>query len=100
MAQTTLFVNSVAYEIPPDGTAYFVLGPANFKGAVTVTAHPSVGILEPPQYMEVIQMAVRTVGLEHPGEPMHMLDIVFRNNSHGSYGTTITNFDIFTSVVA
>ena len=102
MTQTTLFVNSVAQEIPPDGTWYFVLGPAAFRGAVTVTAHPQSGILEAPRYMEVIQMAVRSVGLEHPGEPLHYLDVVVRNNTHvgDANASTITNFDIYTAVTA
>jgi hypothetical protein len=42
MAQTTLFTTRIIHDIPPDGTLYFTLGPDNFKGAVTVTAHPQL----------------------------------------------------------
>jgi hypothetical protein len=102
MVQTTLYVNFLSNDIPPDGTLYFTLGPGNFKGAVTVTAHAVTGIELPTRYMEVIQLATRTVGTLSPGEPPHILDIVVRNNSHKHDGTAaeIEGFYIYTSVIS
>ncbi len=98
---TAVFVNRFFHDIPPDGIWYFILSLGQLKGAVTVTAHPAGSILAPPQFMEVIQMATRTVSLSHPGEPEHLLDIVVRNNGHvGGPGGTISIFDVFTVVVS
>jgi hypothetical protein len=90
--------------IPPDGTHYFAIGPADvFRngGAITVTAIPSGGTPGANLYMEVVQMATR-LAPQFGGPSDYFLDIVVRNNSHQAdqSNSTITSFDVYVSVVA
>ena len=89
--------------IPPDGTSYFAVGPADdfAKGAITVTALPRTGTPGANLYMEVVQMATRQEAAGLGGIPTYFLDVVVRNNSHASSPnpTTITSYDVLVSVV-
>ena len=105
MANVTLLHNGFSGQsIPPDGTEFFTLGPADVYrdgGAITVTAIPRQGTPGAKLFMEVVQLAVR----QEPqtfAVPNYFLDIVVRNNSHQNdpeNASTITGFDVYTSVV-
>jgi hypothetical protein len=92
--------------IPPDGTAYYPIGPREdlAAGAITVTAIPVDGLpANRNLYMEVIQMATRRgpgIGAGGP-QPRNFLDVVVRNNSHvdSSPSTTITAFVLYVAIV-
>jgi len=101
MAQPTLYVNHFDHRLGPDETLYFVLGPGNFKGAVTVTAIPADYGTTLPQYMEVIQTGIRAAAPEGYNFS-YWLDIVVRNNTHvgDSNATVIDSFNVSTSVIA
>lgn len=89
--------------IPPDGTEYHGIGPADIfrsGGAITVTAIPRTGTPGANLYIEVIQMATR----QEPtfeALPDYYLDIVVRNNSHADAesDSTITSYDVYVSCV-
>jgi hypothetical protein len=103
MANVTILKNTFTVSIPPDGTHFFNLGPMDvFRtgGAINVTAIPRSGAPLTTLFMEVVQMAVRQEVVTF-GAPNFSLDIVVRNNSHQNdpEATTITAFDVFTSVV-
>ena len=81
----------------PDGHCYLVPGPHPLlgRGAVTATAQAvnTLGLPDPPVYLEVIQMATRRVNSDE-----RYLDIVVRNNAHlsGPPSGTWTNFILAT----
>ena len=90
--------------IPPDGTSFFTLGPADVfaGGAITVTAHPRIfgeGAGLAAMFMEVVQMATRkSISLGGGG---FFIDVVVRNNSHVGTGeaSIIEKYDVHVSVV-
>lgn len=105
MANVTLLHNEFSGQsIPPDGTEFFTIGPADvFRdgGAITVTAIPRQGTPGASLFMEVVQMAVRNAPQTFAVSD-YLLDIVVRNNSHQNdpeNASTITGFDVYTSVV-
>ncbi len=104
MANVTCFKVTFSEDpIPPDGTFYFFVGPADvFRdgGAITVTAIPRTGTPGANLYMEVVQMATRQAA-KFGAPPDYFLDIVVRNNSHraDSSNSTITSYDVYVSVV-
>ncbi len=104
MANVTCFKQTHTFNIPPDGTDFFTIGPneAFANGAITVTAIPRTGTPGVSLFIEVVQMATRTAP-RFGAPPNHFLDIVVRNNSHANNPadslSTITSFDVFVSVV-
>ena len=103
MASTVCFRNDYVFWIPPDGTAYFWIGPdARFgSGSINVSAvaKDGVGVVSglATQYIEVIQQAVRTQSGSSGYE--YYLDIVVRNNAHvGGPGTGFSHWSVYTSV--
>jgi hypothetical protein len=105
MANTSCFkVTFGENSIPPDGTEYNFIGPADeFRdgGAITVTAIPRTGTPGANLYMEVVQMATRQEP-KFGALPDYFLDIVVRNNSHANAesDSTITSYDVYVSCVA
>ncbi|HEV7649836.1 MAG TPA: hypothetical protein VGP26_16945 [Actinophytocola sp.] len=103
MASTISFRNDYVFWIPPDGTAYVALGPdGRFgSGAITVSAvaKDGVGVVGflVNQYIEVVQMAVRTQWAT--SAYTYYLDIVVRNNAHvGGPGTGFSHWSLNTSI--
>ena len=84
MANVTFLHNNFSgRSIPPDGTEFFTLGPADvFRtgGAITVTAIPRQGTPGAKLFMEVVQMAVRNEPQTF-AESNYLLDIVVRKKA-------------------
>jgi hypothetical protein len=102
-----VFRNDFVLWLPPDGTQYVKLGPNIWYGAssinVSAIAYEGVGVVGglADQFIQVIQMAVRTVADgSAPQGYAHYLDIVVRNNAHvGGPGTGFSHWALFTSVI-
>jgi hypothetical protein len=107
VASIVAFRNDFVSWLPPDGTLYFKLGPDIRFGTgsinVSAIAYDGVGVVGglADQFIQVIQMAVRTVADgSAPQGYAHYLDIVVRNNAHaGGPGTGFSHFALFTSII-